>query len=237
MFSKLKPVMVILLSMIIFQGAAVSMAACGKSYEECPKSAKGLPPLTVIHDKEERILSLCQAFDFHGNACPGATMAFMALRYGLELLYGDETPVVEDMLIINRAPGGPMDLFDLLMKGDNHAARTWPPEGITRGKENFVFQFLRKSTQEGVTIKLRSEMWPDDWFILRDKKKAGTITDQEIKKREQDRGYVINQFPGKNHSELFEATEKYRFVAWGHLEPGEMDKNIRKYRHELKQKN
>ncbi|MFP4129017.1 MAG: FmdE family protein, partial [Desulfonatronovibrio sp.] len=230
MISKIKLVMIILISMIVFQGTFASMAACEKNYEGCPKSAKDLPPLTVEHNGEKRVVSLCQAFDFHGNSCPGATMAFMALRYGLELLYDDEVPVMEDLLIISRAPGGPMDLLDLLMKGDNHAARTWPPEGITRGRENFVFQFMRKSTQEGVTIKLRKEMWPDDWFILRDKKKAGTITDQEKNKMKQDRAYVVNQFPGKSFSELFETPEEYRFVAWGHLEPGEMDKNIRKYR-------
>lgn len=198
--------------------------------KEYPQSVRDLPPITVIQGGQERTVSLCEAFDFHGGACPGATMGFMAVRYGFELLFGDETPDMDDLVLIGMAPGGPMDVFDLLMKGEDKTKRTWPPAGITRGADNFVFQFLRKSTLQTATIRLQDGLWPDDWFELRDKHNDGTITEAEQKKRQQDRRAVIEGFPEKSFEELFGVPEMKTFIVWGHIEPGEMDRRIREQR-------
>ena len=197
-----------------------------------PASAENLPPVTVIQEGQERTIRLTDVYDFHGNACPGATMAFQALRYGLELLYEKKTPDVNDLVIISRSAGGPMDLFDLLVKGGDKSKRTWPPAGIVMDAKNFEFQFLRKSTMEAVTIQLKDGLWPGDWFELKDKKKAGTLTDAEKEKRQKDRKTIINDFPGKSFSELFGRPEVYKFVAWGQVLPGEIDRHIRDMRRE-----
>lgn len=206
---------------------AATWSGADKKY---PQSAMDLPPLTVIQGGQERTISLSDAFDHHGGACPGATMGFMAVRYGLELLFPGETPNTEDVVIIGMAPGGPLDLLDLLMKGGDKANRTWPPAGITRSADNFVFQFLRKSTQQTATIRLQDGLWPEDWFELRDKHNDGTITEAEQKKRQQDRRAVIEGFPEKSFEELFGVPEVKTFIAWGHIVPGEMDRHIRDQR-------
>jgi hypothetical protein len=224
------------ISMGLIIGLAVlagawNVSAGSKTY---PASAENLPPVTVIQEGQERTIRLTDVYDFHGNACPGATMAFQALRYGLELLYGKETPDVNDLVIISRSAGGPMDLFDLMMKGRNKSKRTWPPAGMTMGAENFEFQFLRKSTMQSVTVRLQDGLWPADWFELRAGNKAGTLTDEEKQKRKEDREHVISTFPGKPLTQLFGNPSVYTIVAWGQILPGEIDRHIRDQRKENK---
>lgn len=197
---------------------------------EYPQAARDLPPLTVIQDGQKRSISLCDAFDFHGNACPGTTLGFMAARYGLEILFGDETPNLDDLMVISRSAGGPLDFFDLAMKGEDKSQRTWPPAGIEMSAENFVFQFYRKSTMKGVTMRLRDGLWPGDWFQLRAKAKDGSITDAEAEKRKNDRRHVIDTFPGMTLEELFGEPDVFTFVLWGQVEQGEMDRLIREQR-------
>ncbi len=112
--------------------------------DKYPDPVMSLPPIQVIDNGQIRNISLPDAYDFHGNACPGATMAFMAVRYGLELLYDDEMPELEDLIIIARAPGGPMDLVDLIVKGNDPSKRTWPPAGITSSADKFFFPVFTK---------------------------------------------------------------------------------------------
>ncbi|WP_031388205.1 hypothetical protein [Desulfonatronum thiodismutans] len=218
---------VVCLVMAVVVGLGSVVGAAEKKY---PASALNTPPITVVQDGEIRSITMTDAYDYHGNACPGATMGFMAMRYGLELLFGEETPNLNDLLLISRSAGGPMDLFDLAMKGEDQSQRTWPPAGIEMGAENFVFQFYRKSTMQGVTFGLKDGLWPSDWFDLREKAKAGTITEAEAEKRKNDRRSVIENFPSTPPQELFTEPEVFTFVAWGHLEQGEMDRLIREQR-------
>lgn len=221
---------VFLLTVIAVLISGLGTVFASEPERKYPASVENLPPIDVVHNGQIRTISLCDAFDYHGGACPGATMAFMAVRYGLELLYGQETPDPDDLVIISRAPGGPMDLLDLIMKGSDPSKRTWPPTGISRGADHFVFQFLRKSTMDTVTVKLLDGLWPEDWFDLRDKNKDGTITEAEKEKRQKDRQYVIREFPQKSYEELFGKPPVQKFIAWGHIEPGEIDKHIRDLR-------
>ncbi len=214
-------------------GAGAMPAGAGQV--DCPESARNLPPIKVIQNGEQRSISLCEAYDFHGNACPGATMTFMAMKYGLELLYGNEVPDLDDLIVVNRAPGGPMDLFDLIMKGSDTAQRTWPPAGMSSGAESFVFQFFRKSNMKTVTLGLKDGLWPGDWFELRAKHRDGTISDKEEEKRQQDRQKVVREFPGKSFTELFGEPQVHTFVAWGHMEPGELDRLMREQRRQARE--
>jgi hypothetical protein len=223
----------IILSLVLIMGLFCTPGFAGGDY---PESVKNMPPIVVVKEGRERIIRLTDVYDFHGNACPGATMVFQAVRYGLELLYGAQTPDLDDLVILSRAPGGPMDMFDFLMKGPDKSNRTWPPAGVVMAAENFNFQFLRKSTMQAVTVRLKDGLWPRDWFELRDKHRAGTITDAEKEKRKKDRGYVLSQFPGKSFEELFGEPEVYTFIAWGHMEKGEMDRLIREQRRQARER-
>ncbi len=196
-----------------------------------PDSVKNLPPLTITHNGQTRNISLAEIFKHHGNACPGATMAFLAVRYGLSLLYSEnEIPDTSDLVIVIQAPGGPMDVLDVIMKEGDRDQRTWPPAGITPGTDNFIFQFFRKSTLRAVTVKLKEGLWPEDWFLLREKKRAKTITEAEQEKMQRDRQTILLEFPAKPLPELFGEPKAYTFLAWGLIEPGEMDKRIRRQR-------
>jgi len=217
------------LSTLFFLLLTLTLSAQAKEIV-CPPAATQLPPLKYTVAGEPHTLALCDVYRFHGGVCPGATMAFRAVGYGLELLYGDEIPELTDLLIINKAPGGPMDLLDLMIKGDNPALRTWPPTGMVNSADNFSFQLLDKSKLKMVTVKLKQGLWPDDWFILRDKNRQGTITAEEEKKRLADRQQVINTFPSRSYVDLFNQPQIETFVIWGEIEPGEMDKRIRDYR-------
>lgn len=215
----------------LFHGFAASAAE-----RKYPESVYSLPPITVIRGDETVEIKLCDTFDFHGNACPGATMAFQAIRYGIKLLHAEgEIPRTDDLLIIARAPGGPMDLLDLIMKGADRNTRTWPPAGMAKGAENFVFDFFRKSTMQAVSVRLLDGLWPADWFELRDKKDAGTITEAESERMQRNRQSVVREFPRKTFVELFGEPQAYTYVAWGSVEKGEMDGLIREQRRRSKE--
>jgi hypothetical protein len=228
----LRFISIIILSLILIMGLFCAQGFAGGDY---PESIKTIPPITVVAKGQERIIRLTDVYDFHGNACPGATMAFQAVRYGLELLYGDKTPDLDDLVVISRSAGGPMDMFDLLMKGPDKSNRTWPPAGVAMAAENFNFQFLRKSTMQAVTVRLKDGLWPRDWFELREKHKAGSITDAEQEKRKKDRSRVLSQFPLKSFAELFGEPQVYTFISWGHMEKGEMDRLIRQQRKQARE--
>lgn len=208
--NKLSIVNLIIMSFLFFAGLIAVSAHF--EHTEYPDSVMNNPPINVIRNGEMVKVKLTDVYDFHGDACPGATMAYRAFQYGIQLLFGDEIPEVNDLIVISRAPGGPKDVFDLVIKGNDPSKRSMLPDGIIRKVENFEFQFLRNSTMEAVIISLKESMWPDDWFELREKNRAGTITETEKEKRLRDRKNVINTFPEKSFTELFGEPEVYKFI-------------------------
>ncbi len=217
--------------LLLICGSALPVAAdCDAGKEGYTQAARDLAPLTVIRGGETLNLSLVDAYEFLEHPCLTGTIGFLAARYGFRLLYGEETPVIDDVVAFGRAPGGSMGALDFIFKGDNPRDKTWPPHGIENSADNFVYQFLRKSTMQAVTVRLKDGMWPEDWFELREKQHAGTITEAQRKKRSQDRKFILENYPAMSFEELFEAPDQYTFIAWGHMEKGEMDKMIRDQR-------
>jgi hypothetical protein len=131
----------------------VRQVACDN--ENYPAAAKTLPPITVTHNGETRSIHLPDVYEHNGSVCTGATLAFRAVRHGLDTLYGEQVPDLDDLVVISLAPGGPMDLLDMIIRGDGAGDRTWPPPGIAGGVDKFVFQFMRKSTMQMVTVRLK----------------------------------------------------------------------------------
>ncbi|WP_291323143.1 hypothetical protein [Desulfonatronospira sp.] len=222
--------------LLLVCGSALPAAAgCGAGDGGYTQAAMDLEPIIVIRDGETHNLSLVDTYEFLEHPCLTATVAFQAARYGLEMLYGGETPVIEDVVAFSPAAGGSMGALDFIFKGDNPRDKTWPPAGITRSADNFVYQFLRKSTLQAVTIRLKDKVWPEDWFELREKQHDGTITEAQRKKRSQDRRFILENYPAMEFEELFEDPDLFTFIAWGHMEKGEMDRKIREQRRQARE--
>lgn len=192
-------------------------------------------PIILMIDGEKKAISLMDAYAFHGHECPGMTVAYLAVQYGLERLYGDEVPVRDDLMISSRIPArGPMDLIDLIMKGDKQSSRTWPPVGMKKSRNNFSFCVFRKSSCEAVDVRLKPEWFPEEFFKLKKKQKAKTITPEEWERLHGYMADIITGFPEKSKTELFGDPRPHKIVWWGSLTSGEMDRHIRKLRKEHK---
>jgi hypothetical protein len=187
-------------------------------------------PILVKVDGKTVAIDLLTAFSHHGHECPGMTTAYLAMQYAFQLLYGDEIPERSDLMIASRMPrGGPMDLIDLIMKGDNPALATWPLEAKP-SPNLFVFTVFRKSTAEAVDIRIKPGVIPDDFFVLNQKQKNKTITMEEWNRLHQYLIQIINVNPTKSKAELFGKPKPYKVLWWGTLTAGEMDRHIRQIR-------
>jgi len=200
-----------------------------------PKAEKGaiaaadVAPISVSRNGEATTLHLRDA-----GKCAGLGVAFMAVRYGLDLLYGRETPDLDDLVVFTVAPGGPMDLLDKVLRGGGANNRTWPAPGMTGTPDSFAFQLLRKSTMQMVEVRLRDGLWPADWFELREKVKGGTATEAEKQKMAQNRKLLTEDYPRRSFVELFGEPQVQTFAAWGHLERGETDRRVRDLRRQAR---
>ncbi|WP_045217061.1 hypothetical protein [Desulfonatronovibrio magnus] len=233
---QLKALCGLMMFLVLVMGSALPATAdCGAGDGSYTQAARDLAPVTVIRGGETHNLSLVDAYEFLEHPCLTGTVSFLAAKYGFGLLFGEETPVIEDIVSISRAPGGSMGALDFIFKGDNPRDKTWPPHGIESRGDNFVYQFLRKSTMQAVTIRLKDEMWPSDWFELRAKQHAGTISEAQSKKRSQDRRFILENYPAMNFEDLFEVPDQYTFIAWGHIEKGEIDRRIRDQRRQVRE--
>jgi formylmethanofuran dehydrogenase subunit E len=194
-------------------------------------------PIKLKVDGKEQMITLDRAFAFHGHECPGMTIAYRAVQYGIELLFPGETPDRDDLLITSRtSAAGVKDFIDLVMKGDDPAKKTWPPVGIGKSRDGFDFLLVRKSTCQAVEIRLRQDSFPVDFYPLKQKVQDKSITRDEWNRLHGYMKEILLKFPSAPAEELFGKPMPYKMILWGTLLPGELDKNIRKMRQEEKRK-
>ena len=180
-------------------------------------------PILLKDGGRERIITLADGFAHHGHECAGVTTAFLAVRYGLKLLYGDSPPEQNDLLILSRHPaGGVLDLIDYVMKSDKRTHETRPLKGVKKSPHAFRFTLISKSKCLGVEVKLNPEKWPSDFFKLKRKEKKGTLTEKESERLHEHLKYIIMKFPTMPEQELFGAPEPYRTLIWGTLGPSKI---------------
>jgi len=193
-------------------------------------------PIEIMIDGKAHIITLDQAFKFHGHECPGMTIGYLAIQYGLNLLYPDRIPSRDDLLVTSITPAaGVKDMIDLLMKGKKPSDKTWPPAGMMNSREGFEFNIIRKSTCEAIKVTLNQKYFPLDFYPLKKKVKDKTITVEEWQKLHGYMKNIILTYPVKQAEELFGNPKPYKIILWGTLEKGELDKNIRKMRQEAKE--
>lgn len=194
-------------------------------------------PIKVKTGGKERSLTLQGAYKFHGHECPGITIAYRAMQYGLDLLFPGETPDSDDLLITSRtSAAGVKDFIDLVMRGDDPANKTWPAVGMKTSRDGFDFLMVRKSTCQAVEIQLNQDNFPEDFYPLKKKEKDKTITVEEWNRLHGYMKNIILAFPVTPPEKLFGKPEPYKMLVWGDLLPGEQDGNIRKMRQAEKKK-
>lgn len=194
-------------------------------------------PIRIMADGKEQQISLAQGFKFHGHECPGMTTAFVAIRHGIKLLFGDTLPDRNDLLITSVTPAdGVKDMIDLIMKGDSPSDRTWAPPGMKPDIHGFMFTLIRKSTSEIVEIKLKPSLFPDDFYQLKQKQKSKKSTVEEDQRLHDTMKNIILGFPVRPAEELFGTPKPYKLLLWGTVQDGEMDRHIRKMRQAEKKK-
>ncbi len=194
-------------------------------------------PINLLVNSKKCTITLTDTFKFHGHPCPGVTIAFRAIQHGINILYDSEIPKQSDLFVFSRiATRGSLDLIDLLMKGDKLSKRTWPPEGMKKSRDNFLFTVMRKSTCQAVDIKLKTDLFPKDFFNLKKKEKDKTLTSKEWDALHTYMKNIILTFPTMPAEELFGNPQPYKVIAWGNLLPGEMDKHIRQLRRKYRER-
>ncbi|MDY0269847.1 FmdE family protein [Trichloromonas sp.] len=238
-FSRMTPLfgLLVLLAVLMISPEQVLAGDCMACHEKHGVMIRkpSVSPIKLKVDGKEQCITLERAFAFHGHECPGVTIAYRAVQYGIERLSPGETPDRDDLLITSRtSAAGVKDFIDLVMKGDNPAKKTWPPVNMGKSRDGFDFLLMKKSTCQAVEIKLLPENFPADFYLLKQKQKDKTITNEESDRLHRYMKKILLEFPHVPADELFGQPEPYKMILWGTVLPGEQDKNIRKMRQEEK---
>jgi hypothetical protein len=182
------------------------------------ESIPSIAPIKISEDGVTRSITLSDAFRFHGHSCPGVTIAFRSLQYGILLLFGEETPEKNDLVIYSKTPTrGSLDMLDLAMIGEKRTKGTTAPEGMKASRENFSYTLYRKSTSTAVEIQLIPAQFPKDFFELKKKQSAQKLTSEEWDTLHDYMKTIILTFPQKSFESLFGNPKPYKTITWGSL--------------------
>ena len=175
-------------------------------------------PIAIKDNGKIRSITLSDAFNYHGHSCPGVTTAFLAIRYGITLLYDKDIPDQKDLVITSRTPApGCMDMIDFLMINKKDEVKTSAPKGMKSGRDNFCFTIYSKSKAAAVDIQLKPEKYPEDFFILKKKQANNNMTEDEWQTMHDYMKGMILSFPLMSSEELFGKPGLYRVIIWGKL--------------------
>lgn len=232
-------VMCCIVCLVLMLSATAHACSCNQCHEQngVTVTAPASPVLQLHGADGLRRITLADAFAFHGHECPGMTTAFLALNYGIGILFPDEPPRPDDLLILSRtSAGGIKDLIDMVMKGANPATRSWPPLGLGNGEDRFSFTLIRKSTSELLEVRLQPEMLPNEFFSLKQKQKTRPLSAAEQQQLHDSIKHMILEFPSYPAQKLFGEPQVQKIMLWGNVAPHEQDRHIWKQRQRAKQK-
>ncbi len=153
-------------------------------------------PTISIYDGEDLLeIAIEDILNYHGDLCPNAVTAFRATQLAISELWGDEIPKRGDFRIISANPGPcPTDIFEFitraLSRGEfmyelpewHTAVEGIPQHHAPISADCFRFTFVRKSTNEAVTIQVREDVFPEGFFKLFKKVKFDQSATPEEKK-------------------------------------------------------
>ena len=212
--------LLVLLGVFLLVSAVHADLDMGKDYK-----VPDIPPIKVMEDGKEAVITLADAFEYHDHPCPGVCVGFRALTHAIELLWGKTIPERGDLIVFSRGPmSGVLDIFNLATYGDLKAkadavtqATPGPliPKGMTAGRDKFRFTIIRKSTGDAVDIKLKGDLFPKDFFSLRKKIKNEKASDAEKRQMDAYKRKMVRTFPTMPVAKLFEKPVRYQVIMWG----------------------
>jgi formylmethanofuran dehydrogenase subunit E len=212
--------LLVLLGVFLLASAVYADLDMGKDYQ-----VPDIPPIKVMEDGKEVVITLADAFEYHDHPCPGVCVGFRALTYAIELLWGEPIPERGDLIVFSRGPmHGVVDIFTLVTYGDlkvkaDAVTQATPgpsiPKGMTAGRDKFWFTIIRKSTGDAVDIKLKGDSFPKDFFSLRKKIKNEKASDEEKKQMDAYKREMVKSFPTLPVAKLFEKPVRYQVIMWG----------------------
>ncbi len=212
--------LLVLLGMFLLVSAVYADLDMGKDYQ-----VPDIPPIKVMEDGKEVVITLKDAFEYHDHPCPGVCVGFRALTHAMELLWSDVVPERGDLVLFSRGPmHGVVDIFTLTTCGDLKAnadaitqATPGPsiPKGMTPGRDKFRFTIIRKSTGDAVDVKLNKKLFPKDFFSLRKKIKSEKASYAEQEQLDAYKRKMVKRFPTLPAAELFEKPVRYQVIMWG----------------------
>jgi len=175
---KIKRKFLILASLILIFGVSGSGVGSTAPEKNIPAfQSKELAPISIYDEKNLLEISIEDIGKFHGDICPCVVVAFRATQLAISQIWGEEIPRREDFEIISAHPGqGSQDVFEFICRAKTRGAfilalpRGTDKENLTM--ENWVFTFIRKSTNERVKVRVKKEMFPGgatEFFDLRKK--------------------------------------------------------------------
>ena len=175
-------------------------------------------PILIKADSKIRSITLLQAFDYHSHSCPGVTTTFLALQYGIKLIYGEKIPEQEDLVIFSRTPTpGSIDMIDFLLINKKGEIKTQAPKGMKSGRDKFFYTIYSKSRALAVDILLKPEYYPEDFFKLKKKQAGKTLTEDEWQIIHDYMKDIILSFPTMSFTDLFGKPEPYKVISWGNF--------------------
>ncbi len=215
-----RKLLVVLVNMFLIVSSVGADLDMGKDYQ-----VPDIPPIKVMEDGREVVITLADAFEYHDHPCPGVCVGFRALTHAIELLWGETIPERDDLVVFSRGPmSGVLDIFNLATYGDLKAkadavtqATSGPsiPKGMTAGRDKFRFTIIRKSTGDAVDIELKKDLFPKDFFSLKKKIKSEKASDAEKEQMDAYKREMVRTFPAMPVTELFEKPVRYQVIMWG----------------------
>ncbi|MCK4643623.1 hypothetical protein KAU32_08300 [bacterium] len=181
-------------------------------FNGCEEKDKTISFISISDEDSVLKISLEDVGKYHGDICPCVVIAFRATQLAISELWKDEIPKREDFKIINSLPTcGAEDTFEFITRVKRrNDFEIKLPEGtsnLTTSEENYTFVFMRKSTGEKITIKVKKEIFQkisDSFFDIRVKIKLKTATNEEKKEFKSAKHELKDIFMNSSTDELFE---------------------------------
>lgn len=198
----------ILLGAVVFYGGRISLKSAPLQSRRVE-----LSPISV-HDHEGHLLkiSIEDIGKYHSHVCSCVVIGFKATQAAISRLWDGELPLREDFRIISKCPTqGTKDVFEYISRARTKAKRKDDfrielPEGTDIKNvraDNFAFTFIRKSTQEALSISVKESVFPEGFFKMRTKVKNGDATAEEKVAFHQAKQEFKRKLIGLTQDELF----------------------------------
>ena len=214
--------LLVVVAFVLTACSAYAHVDMGEDYE-----VPDIPPIKVMDNGKEVVITLADAFEYHGSPCPGVCAAFRVMTYAFDLLWGDTIPERDDIIVFSRGPmRGVVDVFTLARYGklefevdgvSKATSAAHIPKDMTPGRDKFWFTIIRKSTGKTVDVKISEKLIPEDFFDLRKKIEAEQATEEEDERFDSCRRDLVHKIPAMAQDELFEKTVQYQVIMWGVL--------------------